>query len=174
VNISNQGISNQQYKVIPRTLIFLFDAQNRVLLLKGSPKKKRWANVYNGIGGHVEPHEDVMEAALREMAEETGIKNVDLLFCGQLMVDASDEAGVALFVFKGRYHSKELIHSEDGKLKWIALDELSRYPVMEDLYELLPRIAAYKLVDPLIIGKYMFEPGGSLIVSFSQEAFEEN
>lgn len=52
---SDQRIDDQErYLVVPRTLVFLFDEQDRVLLLKGAENKIRWAGLYNGIGGHVE------------------------------------------------------------------------------------------------------------------------
>lgn len=174
MSISDQGISKENYYVVPRMLIFLFNEQGRVLLLKGSPYKRRWAGVFNGIGGHVEAGEDVMEAALRELAEETGITNVELVFCGQLMINASQGAGVALFVFKGTYLDEEPLSSEDGELMWLSLEELDRYPIMEDLHELLPRVATFKTGDAVMIGKYTFEAGGKLRISFSHKAFEED
>ena len=174
MSISEQTISKENYKVVPRTLIFLFDGQGRVLLLKGSPNKRRWAGVFNGIGGHVEVGEDVMEAAMRELAEETGITNVALDFCGQIMIDASQEEGIALFIFKGTNLHKGSLSSEDGELMWLSLDDLNRYPVMEDLHELLPRVAAFNQGDPVMIGKYTFEAGGNLRTSFSNKAFKED
>ena len=51
--------------LIPRTLIFL-TCRDLVLLLKGAPHKRLWANRYNGIGGHIERGEDVLTAAQRD------------------------------------------------------------------------------------------------------------
>ena len=54
----------QRYQAIPRVLIFLRSrnpqtGEEEVLLLKGAPTKRLWANHYNGLGGHVEAEEDV-------------------------------------------------------------------------------------------------------------------
>ena len=49
---SDQGVRNDRYKIIPRTLIFVTRGE-QVLLLKGAEHKRLWANQYNGIGGHV-------------------------------------------------------------------------------------------------------------------------
>ena len=49
---SDQGIDvslkHQRYTVIPRTLVFI-TRSDCVLLLRGSPQKRIWANQYNGI-----------------------------------------------------------------------------------------------------------------------------
>ena len=62
---SDQGIGEQRYMLIPRTLIFVTH-EDQLLLLKGASDKRLWAERYNGIGGHVEQGEDVLSAARRE------------------------------------------------------------------------------------------------------------
>jgi 8-oxo-dGTP diphosphatase len=59
-----QGLTDDRYVVVPRTLIFI-KRENSVLLLKGAPDKRLWANLYNGVGGHVERGKDVLSAARR-------------------------------------------------------------------------------------------------------------
>ena len=49
---SDQGITKDRYIVIPRTAIFLWRG-DLVLLLKGAPTKRLWANKYNGLGGYL-------------------------------------------------------------------------------------------------------------------------
>ena len=66
---SDQGITKDRYTVVPRVAIFLRRG-DAVLLLKGAPTKRLWANKYNGLGGHVERGEDAMSAARRELLEE--------------------------------------------------------------------------------------------------------
>ncbi len=66
---ADQGVDPSRYALIPRVLIFLTCGEN-VLLLKGAPGKRVWANLYNGIGGHVERGEDVLTAVAKEMPSD--------------------------------------------------------------------------------------------------------
>lgn len=163
---SEQGIASKRYRVVPRSLIFLFDDNDRVLLLKGAETKRLWAGLYNGIGGHIEQGEDILEAALRELQEETGITDVDLCLCGQIVVDVNDDTGVAIFLFRGNYSGDDFIHSEEGQMAWISLDQLGVVPTVEDLPAILSKIANHQCSDPILIGKYQYGLEGELEISF--------
>jgi 8-oxo-dGTP diphosphatase len=166
---ADQHIDEKRYLITPRTLVFLFDDQNRVLLLKGAKNKTRWAGLFNGIGGHVERGEDIYEAAYRELREEAGIFEVNLNFCAQITVDVSDNLGVMIFVFKGEYLNENFTNSGEGTLSWVNLNAIDSLPVVEDLPTLIPRIAAYKPLFPVIIGMYTYDEHGNLISSFHEE-----
>lgn len=161
----DQKINTDRYKVVPRTLIFLFDSFDRVLLIRGSSTKLLWSGLYNGIGGHIEAGENIQEAAERELREETGITACQLHFCGQIMVDVTDETGVCLFIFRGIYQDEKLLPSSEGELIWIPLDELEEFPLVEDLPELIPRVVSHQTGNPIIIGKYSYDREGKLIIS---------
>jgi 8-oxo-dGTP diphosphatase len=163
---SDQGIDHVRYQVVPRVLIFLFDQQNRVLLLKGSPQKRLWAGLFNGIGGHIEAGEDILEAAQRELFEETGISELSLDFCGQIMVDVSPEVGVAIFILKKVYQGTTLSKSNEGSLAWVDVDDLDTVPLVEDLPVLLPKVAQQGPSSKMIIAKYTYGTGGDLRISF--------
>lgn len=164
---SDQGIDQKRYQVVPRTLIFLFDNHERVLLLKGSPQKRLWAGLFNGIGGHIEKGEDILEAAYRELFEETGIDDVTLRLCAQVMIDVSDTLGVAIFVFRGEFTNAIIEPSTEGSLAWVSLDGLDDVPLVEDLPILIPKIAAHHENADILIGKYMYGLSGELIISIT-------
>jgi 8-oxo-dGTP diphosphatase len=111
-----------------------------VLLIKGAATKRLWANRYNGLGGHIERGEDVHSAAQRELNEEAGISVESLKLVGTILVDASDQKGVCIFVFKGQYSGGELIQSQEGALEWVPVDAVDTLPLVEDLKVLLPRV----------------------------------
>lgn len=163
---SDQGVEHHRYTVVPRTLIFLFDSEDRVLLLKGANTKRLWPGLYNGIGGHIERGEDIFEAASRELLEETGIAGIDLAYCAHISVDVSDQYGVSIFVFKGQYTGDHLINSSEGELHWVSLKMVGSLPLVEDLPELIPRVAAYQSNRPIIVGKYSYRDSGEMDISF--------
>ena len=162
---TDQGIDADRYQITPRTLIFLFNSNGQVLLLRGAENKRLWAGLFNGIGGHIEAGEDILESALRELKEETGIRGAWLQFCGQIMIDISPEKGVGVFLFRGTYAGTSLQPSLEGQLHWINLDEIESYSLVEDLPLLIPKIATFKPGDPPIIGKYTYGPDGALQIS---------
>jgi 8-oxo-dGTP diphosphatase len=164
--ISDQSIHQVRYQVIPRTLVFLFDQHERVLLLEGSADKRLWAGKFNGIGGHIEPGEDIIEAAYRELAEETGIIDANLQFCAQIMVNVSDQVGVAIFVFKGGYDHKDIKPTKEGTFSWVGSEELNSLLLVEDLPVLLPKILAYQTPSPVLIGKSYYDKDGKLKLFF--------
>jgi 8-oxo-dGTP diphosphatase len=130
----------------PRTLVFLRRGP-RVLLLEGGPKK--WfAGKLNGVGGSVEQGEDVMSAALRECAEETGLRPAALDLAAVVHVAA--DPVVMLFVFVGDAPDGDVRASDEGRLVWLHVDELrgAADRLVPDLVELLPRILRRAPDDP--------------------------
>lgn len=164
--ISDQDHTTFRYSLIPRTLIFL-TRQDQILLIKGARHKRLWANQYNGIGGHVERGEDLLTAAKRELLEETGLEDVELWLCGTITIDTNDNPGIGIFVYRGDYKAGELKESKEGTLAWITLDQVFSLPLVEDLYQLLPRILNTSKSGRKFSALYTYDKQGQLNIRFS-------
>ncbi len=132
----------QRYQVIPRVLCLVY-FQDEVLLIKGS-KAKDWAGVLNGVGGHIEKGEGVIEAAEREIEEETGLKVKNTRLKGVVHVDNFFEKQIMMFVTTSQAETKEVVANEEGELVWIKVHELGNHKVMEDLEEIMRGVDSLK------------------------------
>jgi len=109
------------------SIVIYFD-NGKVLLLK-----RKDSVPYGGLcgfpGGGAETGETPKEAAIRETAEETGIKVLpdDLVFLDK--VTSPDKRDVHVFAcnnFEGNVDAQK-VYKEHNGYEWVAIDELSDY-----------------------------------------------
>ncbi|OQA37808.1 MAG: NADH pyrophosphatase [Chloroflexi bacterium ADurb.Bin325] len=171
----DQGVqkSRHRYQVIPRVLCFVThdDAADgaAVLLLRGGPHKRLWANRYNGLGGHVESGEDIYAATRREVREEAGLEIHDLLLRAVVHADAGDPTlGILFFVFTARADSRAVTPSAEGALEWRRQDALPLAEMVEDLPVLLPKVLAMQPADPPLFVAYSYDDADRLQMHFAE------
>lgn len=164
---AGQKILPDRYQVIPRTLCFITHGEE-ILLLRGAPDKPIWPDQYNGVGGHVEPDEDIYSAALREISEETGLAVHDLRLRGVIHIpmDHEHHTGILVFVFTAVAAARDIRSSEEGVPEWIERERLADLPLVEDLPTLLPRLLAMGADDPPFFAHYRYDEQDRLCVTF--------
>jgi 8-oxo-dGTP diphosphatase len=168
MGVKAQGVNLERYSLIPRVLVFPVDEKGHVLLLKGASNKKIWANLWNGPGGHLETGESVLEAANRELREESGLTAGRLILCAQIVVDTGTNPGIIFFVFKAKQLSGELRSSVEGNLAWFTQNQALRQDLVEDLYTLLPLVMRHRPNEKPFWGHYFYDENDQLVMSFSR------
>lgn len=122
-------------------------------------------NIYNSwswTGGHADGEEDLLAVAIREVKEETGIKNVtalskDIISLDVLTVDPHIKRGeyvsahlhlsIAYLVEADEEEELRMKPDENSGVKWIPIEEINEYssePLMRVVYE--------KIVSKMIKG----------------------
>jgi 8-oxo-dGTP diphosphatase len=168
---ADQKLTKNRYQVVPRTLCFVTHGDD-VLLLRGAPDKPIWPNKYNGVGGHIEPQEDVYSAARREIKEETGLEVYDLRLRGtiNIPVDEDSNTGILVLVFAGTAITRDVRPSGEGALEWVARDHVTDLDLVEDLPIILPRVLAMDADEAPFSAHYSYDEDDRLVVTFSRHS----
>lgn len=93
---------------------------NKILMCKR--EKEPYKGKFNLVGGKVEPNEDELHAAYRELQEETGITNNDIILT-HIMNFEYKLLDTELEVFAGKLKKKVELVEELNKLYWIDKTE---------------------------------------------------
>ena len=115
------------------TLTMVTDSQGRMLV------QNRLDPDWGGIcfpGGHVEPGESFVKAAIREVYEETGLTIENPQLCGVKQFPIQNGRYLVL-LFKADQYSGTLRDSEEGPVFWTTEQELSGYRLTDKFMELL-------------------------------------
>jgi 8-oxo-dGTP pyrophosphatase MutT (NUDIX family) len=89
----------------------------------------------------VEPGEDVLASALREVREETGLAARGLALRGVLhATDAGSPEGVLVLVFAGDAPDGAPLASTEGELEWVDPADAGRLPLVPDVEGMLPML----------------------------------
>lgn len=168
---AEQGLqaNQERYQTIPRVLVFIHNGDD-ILLIKGAPTKRIWANRYNGIGGHVEADEDIYTAAQRETLEETGLEVTNLRLRGIVNIDVGEATGIMLFVFTARSDRRQTVSSAEGTLVWVPQAELPRTDLVEDVPILLERLAKTREDAPPFFARYDYDQQERLRITFAESS----
>jgi 8-oxo-dGTP diphosphatase len=160
---SEQGLQPDRYQAVPHVLVFVTN-EDSVLLLRGSPSKRIWPGLLNGLGGHLEAGEDPLGAAIREVREESGIelRSADLSLRAVVSIDAGDPwLGILNFVFTAACSSREVAASHEGELEWHRKDELDAPPLVGDLPWLLAKLFD-RSDGAVLFARYSYDTDGKL------------
>ncbi len=101
---------------------------------------------YNGLGGKIEPQEDIVSAMQREIREEAGIEVHMLKLRGTINWPGFGKHGEDWlgFIFRiDTWSGTPSTHNPEGTLEWIALDNLLQLNLWPGDHYFLPLVFAH-------------------------------
>ena len=96
---------------------------------------------YNGLGGKLEPSEDVVSGMRREVREEAGIECDRLVLRGTISWPGFGKHGEDWFGFLFRidaWHGEPFAANPEGDLVWVDVDRIAELPLWEGDRHFLP------------------------------------
>lgn len=166
-NEQGASLTEGRWLTIPRTLCFVTQGDD-VLLMKRAAYKRIFPNRYNGVGGHIERHEDPLTSAWREIREETGLQVRDIRLRAVYNIDAKAATGIVLFVFTAVSDSRVFVSNDEGTLHWIPRHSIPDYDLVEDLPIILPRILDMKVEDAPLFVHVSYDEADRIQMRFAQ------
>lgn len=102
-------------------VIAVFDCNgDHVLMCKR--RKDPYKGLYNLVGGKIEKGEDGLSAAYRELEEETGISENDIMLT-HLMDFTYHLPDIRLEVYVGRLNKEIAVHGDENDLEWMDMNQ---------------------------------------------------
>jgi 8-oxo-dGTP diphosphatase len=133
------------YQPILATLGYVFsDDRLKVLMVHRTGRTGDFhEGKYNGLGGKLEPNENVAEGMIREIREEAGIECTSLQLAGTVSWPGFGKNGEDWFGFLFRilaFSGNVNERSPEGPLEWIDVKKLSQLPLWEGDRYFLPDV----------------------------------
>lgn len=121
--------------VILTNMCLIEDGQGNVVMQIRDPKRYRWSG-YALPGGHIEPHEGLVESVIREVKEETGLTINDPQLVGMKHWYKEDERYL-VFLYRASDYVGDIHSTDEGEIKWIPRKELPKLDLAYDMLNLL-------------------------------------
>ena len=119
------------------------DGQRTLLIHRNARPDDQHLGKYNGLGGKMEPDEDVVACMRRELREEAAIEATSLVLRGTISwpgfgPDGEDWLG---FIFRiDAFTGTPLTSNPEGTLSWVEVDKIMQLPMWEGDRHFLPLV----------------------------------
>jgi 8-oxo-dGTP diphosphatase len=135
------------YRPILATLGYILSPdRNEVLMIHrtGRPEDHH-AGKYNGLGGKLDPQEDIVSGMCREIREEAGLECHELILRGTISWPGFGQNGEDWFAFifrVERWSGTPKSANPEGILEWVPVKKILELPLWEGDRYFLPLVLA--------------------------------
>jgi 8-oxo-dGTP diphosphatase len=135
------------YTPILATLGYILSPDGRQVLLVHRNRRPQDPHFgkYNGLGGKLDPGEDVVSGLRREVREESGLECEALHLCGTISWPGFGKGGEDWFGFifrVERWSGQPFADNPEGTLEWVDIDRVLDLPLWEGDRHFLPLVFA--------------------------------
>jgi 8-oxo-dGTP diphosphatase len=133
------------YTPIVATLGYVIspDGQRVLMIHRNARQDDQHLGKYNGLGGKMEPGEDIAACMRREIMEEAGIECLQMRLRGTLNWPGFGKNGedwLGFIFIIDRYAGTPLESNPEGALEWVPVSELEALPMWEGDRHFLPLV----------------------------------
>ncbi|MGQ9926117.1 MAG: NUDIX hydrolase [Chloroflexaceae bacterium] len=119
------------YTPIIATLGYVLSPDRASVLLvhRNARAQDQHLGKYNGLGGKLEPHEDVVSGMRRELREEAAIEALDLTLRGTISWPGFGKQGedwLGFIFLITRFRGQPPVANAEGNLEWTPVERLLR------------------------------------------------
>lgn len=133
------------YTPIVATLGYVIspDGQRVLMIHRNARQDDQHLGKYNGLGGKMEPGEDIAACMRREIMEEAGIECLEMRLRGTLNWPGFGKNGedwLGFIFIIDRYSGTPFESNPEGRLEWVPVSELDALPMWEGDRHFLPLV----------------------------------
>lgn len=133
------------YTPILATLAYVLspDGQRVLLIHRNRRPEDPHFGKYNGLGGKLDAHEDIVSGIRREVREEAGLECTALVLRGTISWPGFGKPGEDWFGFLFRvdaWTGDPRAENPEGTLEWVEIGRLSELPLWEGDRHFLPLV----------------------------------
>jgi 8-oxo-dGTP diphosphatase len=158
------------YTPVLATLGYIFspDGQSLLMIHRNARPGESHFGKYNGLGGKLEPGEDIVAGMKREIHEEANILCTDVRLAGTISWPGFGQNGEDWFGFLFRIFAFEGTPSasnSEGTLSWIPIDQVLSLPLWDGDRFFLPLI--FDRQSPVFHGVMPYQSGHPISWKYS-------